>query len=270
MNGQAALAVVLAALALAGCGGQQTQTTEGPPKSLTLDLGGGVTMQLALVPAGRFVMGAPPDLDMPDIDDETEHEVRLSRPFYMGVYEVTQGQYKAVMGANPSEHAYGDDYPVDSVLCPEMIEFCRKLSARSGRTVRRPTEAEWEYACRAGTTTAYPFGIDAGKLTEYAWCKTNCPDLKTRPVGGKKPNRWGLYDMLGNVCECCADGYAPYPPGPVTDPATPIDGRDPVVRGGHALAGPAEHYCRPTERSVWHESQNRDQMTGFRIVVEVP
>ncbi len=127
----------------------------------------------------------------------------------MGVYEVTQQQYEKVMGENPSWFK-GAANPVEGVPWADATEFCKRLSAKEGKTYRLPTEAEWEYACRAGTTTAYSFGDDESRLGEYAWFGGHSGG-KTHPVGQKKPNAWGLYDMHGNVSEWCQDCYGDYP-----------------------------------------------------------
>ena len=156
-------------------------------------------------------------------DEQPQHPVKISRPFFLGIHEVTQGQYQAVMGNNPSLFKGSDDLPVENVSWLDAVGFCNKLSEREKRTpfyridgtevtivggngYRLPTEAEWEYACRAKSTTLYPFGDDAGKLGEHAWYDGNS-EGKTHPVGQKLPNAWGLYDMLGNVWEWCADWY---------------------------------------------------------------
>jgi type II secretion system protein G len=194
-------------------------TTAAPAES-TQDLGGGVTMKLVLIRPGKFVMG----------DGKDRHEVTLSKPFYMGVTEVTQAQYEAVMGTNPS-HFRGATNPVEMVYWNDAAEFCKKLSEKTRRTFRLPTEAEWEYACRAGAQTAFSFGDDPSALGDYAWWGRNSADT-THPVGQKKPNAWGLYDMHGNVWEWCADWYEAYPKGPVTNPSGPATGRYHVLHGG--------------------------------------
>ena len=191
------------------------------PAELTVDLGGGVTMKLVLIRPGKFMMG----------DGKDRHEVTLSKPFYMGVTEVTQAQYEAVMGANPS-HFKGATNPVEMVYWNDAAGFCKKLSEKTRQTFRLPTEAEWEYACRAGTQTAYSFGDDPSALGDYAWWDWN-GGWTTHPVGQKRPNAWGLYDMHGNVWEWCADWFGEYPKGPVTDPSGPATGSGArVVRGG--------------------------------------
>jgi formylglycine-generating enzyme required for sulfatase activity len=192
-----------------------------PPKELTLDLGGGVTMKLVLIRPGKFIMvGA----------GTHQHEVTLSKPFYMGVTEVTQAQYEAVMGTNPSNFK-GAANPVDGISWNDATDFCKKISEKTRQAVCLPTEAEWEYACRAGTESAFSFGDDPSALGDYAWWGGNS-DGTTHPVGQKKPNAWGLYDMHGNVWEWCADWYGAYPTDPVTDPSGPATGRYRVLRGG--------------------------------------
>jgi formylglycine-generating enzyme required for sulfatase activity len=200
------------------------------PKTITLDFGTGVTMKLVLIPAGKFIMGSPDSEKDHNASEGPQHEVTISRPFYIGVTEVTQAQYEAVTGKNPSKFK-GPDNPVETVSWDDAMAFCKALSGRTGKAVRLPTEAEWEYACRAGTKTAFYFGGDAGKLGEYAWFNQNSGS-KTHPVGLKKPNAFGLYDMHGNVLEWCSDRYGPYADAKSTDPTGPTSGTDRVPRGG--------------------------------------
>jgi formylglycine-generating enzyme required for sulfatase activity len=136
---------------------------------------------------------------------ENRHEVTISKPFYMGETEVTQAQYEAVMGTNPS-HFKGATNPVECVCWDYATEFCKKLSDKTRQAVRLPMEAEWEYACRAGTATAFSFGDADSTIGDYAWYGANSGGT-THPVGQKKPNAWGLYDMHGNVWEWCADWF---------------------------------------------------------------
>jgi formylglycine-generating enzyme required for sulfatase activity len=199
----------------------------------------GIGMKLTLIPAGEFQMGSPdsePDRD----DDETRHLVKITKPFYLAVHEVTQQQYEKVMGARPWQGKdyvkEGPDYPAVYVRHGDAVEFCRRLSEQEGVEYRLPTEAEWEYACRAGTTTAYSFGDDEAKLGQYAWYYKNTWDIGERyahRVGQKQPNRWGLYDMHGNVWEWCQDWYGPYGSEKVvSDPLGPAQGYGRVLRGG--------------------------------------
>jgi len=190
---------VLAACALAlGAWGAEKEGT--PEKSITVDLGGGVKMDLVLIPAGSFRMGYEKD----EGDHRPVHEVKIPKPFYMGKYEVTQEQWQAFMGSNPSEFK-GPKNPVDAVTWNDCQAFLKKLNDRVGRgKFTLPSEAEWEYACRAGSDTEYFFGDDEKLLGEYAWYEHNSGE-RTHPVGEKKPNAWGLHDMHGNVCEWCED-----------------------------------------------------------------
>ncbi len=204
-----------------------------PPKPSTSnfieDLNG-VKLEMIYIPGGEFMMGSN------NYDDEKPpHRVKLS-PFLIGKYPVTQAQWKAVMVKNPS-HLKGDDLPVEMVSWDDAVEFCEAISKKTGKNYRLPTEAEWEYACRAGSTTNYCFGDDEKSLSDYAWYSNNS-DGKTHPVGQKKPNAWGLHDMHGNVWEWCSDRYsASYYDecerhGVVTDPQGPGSGSHRVDRGG--------------------------------------
>jgi hypothetical protein len=181
-----------------------------------------------LIPAGTFMMGSPED-EPGRKDHETLHQVTISKPFYLQTTPVTQGQWKQVMGNNPSHYRGDDNLPVEGVSWNNVQEFILKLNKMEGTDkYRLPTEAQWEYACRAGSTTAYCFGDDRGRLGEYAWIA----DYKTHPVGQKKPNEWGLYDMHGNIRELVQDEAAYYPAGHVTDPEGPSLGFRRVLRGG--------------------------------------
>ena len=221
--------------AAAGCSGSGSESAA--PAELTLDLGGGVTMKMVLIRPGKFMMGSP-ETEKGRFDHEVQHEVTISKPFYMGVTEVTQAQYEAVMGTNPS-HFKGATKPVEPVSWNDAAEFCKKLSEKTRQAVRLPTEAEWEYACRAGTQTAFSFGDDPSALGDYAWWDGNSGKTP-HPVGQKKPNAWGLYDMHGNVWEWCADWYEGLQKGPVTDPSGPAT--DNGVRGSRVLRGGAWYF----------------------------
>jgi formylglycine-generating enzyme required for sulfatase activity len=227
------------------------------PAAKELDLGGRVTMKLVLIPAGKFMMGE-------GVQVFTPHEVTISKPFYMGVTEVTQAQYQAIMGMNPSD-VKGATNPVEMVSWNDATEFCKKLSEKTRQAVRLPTEAEWEYACRAGTKTAFCFGDADTGLGDYAWYDGNSGS-KTHPVGQKKPNAWGLYDMHGNVWEWCADWYADYPKGAVTDPQGPTSGASRVLRGGSWNFDPA--LCRSATRHIYTPDIPCG-IFGFRVVVSV-
>ncbi|MCH2118999.1 MAG: SUMF1/EgtB/PvdO family nonheme iron enzyme, partial [Pirellulales bacterium] len=210
-----------------------------------------IGMKLNLIPPGEFTMG----------DGDDAHQVTLTQAFEMGIHEVTQEQYEAVMGTTPSNFK-GPQNPVEQVSWDDAVEFCRKLSAlpaekKAGYVYRLPTEAEWEYACRAGTTTAYSFGDDASELGEYAWLGG-----KPHPVGLKKPNPWGLYDMHGNVWEWCQDWYGAYPSGSLTDPTGAAVGSTRVNRSGRPGHPPGRSARRdrgtPDDRSNYHR--------GFRVL----
>jgi formylglycine-generating enzyme required for sulfatase activity len=185
------------------------------------DLGKGITLEMVLVPAGKFKMGPP----------NNSHEVTLTKPFYMGKYEVTQEQWEAVMGKNPSYHK-GAKLPVETVSWEDCQEFIKKLNEKANGGYRLPTEAEWEYACRAGTTTAYSFG------DEITAADVNYDFGKLVVVGSYKPNTFGLYDMHGNVLEWCEDWWTiDYPAKAIIDPIGPATGTFRVTRGGTAWTG---------------------------------
>jgi formylglycine-generating enzyme required for sulfatase activity len=234
--------------------------------TLTLDFGGGVKWEGVLIPAGSFVMGSPASETKmeKDLASETQHKVALTQPFYMGKLEVTQAQYQRVMGENPSA-TKGDDLPVHNVAWQNAQDFCDKLSQQLGREVQLPTEAQWEYACRAGTTTAYHSGDTIADLDKVGWYGGNS-DRKLRPGGQKLANAWSLYDMHGNIREFTRDFYSPGPLEDATDPTGPKEGDSHVVRGGAYTANAAGSFnCRaairrPTEALV---------ITGFRVLVTV-
>ncbi len=218
-------------------------------KELTLDLGGGATMKLVLLPAGKFMMGG-----------KDQHQVTLTKPFFMGVTLVTQAQYEAIMGNNPSRFK-GPTNPVETISWDDAANFCKKLSDKTRQAARLPTEAEWEYACRAGTKTAFSFGDDDSALGDYAWYADNSGGT-THPVAQKKPNPWGLYDMHGNVWEWVADWHDDYPTQAVTDPKGPGSGAFRVVRGGGYLYSPVN--CRSANRGHY-APVDREMMCGFRV-----
>jgi formylglycine-generating enzyme required for sulfatase activity len=208
---------------------QEFEPIEETPKNFTEDLNG-VKLEMIYLPGGEFTMGSN------DYDDEKPpHSVKLS-PFFIGKYQVTQAQWKAVMKTNPSGWK-GDDLPVERVSWDDAAQFCEVISKLTGKTYRLPTEAEWEYACRAGSTTKYCFGDDEKSVGDYAWYYENSGG-KTHPVGQKKPNALGLYDMHGNVWEWCSDWYSGgyyaecERQGTVTDPQGPSAGSHRVSRGG--------------------------------------
>jgi formylglycine-generating enzyme required for sulfatase activity len=189
-------------------------------------------MEFILIPAGEFQMGGN---DKEAYEDERPvHRVHITRPFYLGKYPVTQAQWEAVMGNNPSRFTGDPNRPVENVSWTEAQEFLRKLSEKEGKQpYRLPTEAEWEYAARAGSTAKYCFGNDEEQLGQYAWYGKDAGG-STHPVGQLKPNAWGLYDVHGNVWEWVNDWFdgAYYQKSPVEDPKGPEMGEDRIVRGG--------------------------------------
>ena len=211
-------------------------------KDTSIDLGGGVKLDLVWVAPGRFLMGSS---DSGEENARPVHEVQITKGFWMGKTPVTQEQWERVMGSNPS-YFKGPKNPVEKVSWEGCQRFMQELNLRvSGGGFSLPTEAQWEYACRAGSTGEYCFGDDESRLNEYAWYNENNESRlseyawynensgdTTHPVGEKKPNAWGLYDMRGNVFEWCQDWYGAYAPGAQTDPAGAASGSCPVARGG--------------------------------------
>jgi formylglycine-generating enzyme required for sulfatase activity len=187
------------------------------------------------------------------------HEVRITRSFWMSVTEVTQKHWLAVMEHNPSEHQ-GEDLPVERVSWREANDFCGKLSTKEGRRYRLPTEAEWEYACRAGESGAFS---GSRLVDDVGWCSLNSTSTKT--VATLKPNSWGLFDMHGNVAEWCDDRFRPYPPDAATDSAGAGKGAARVVRGGSWKNFPAAARC--AARSSAPDAYQFPHV-GFRVVLE--
>ena len=213
----------------------------------------GTTLQL--IEPGVFTMGG-----RDDDDGKPAHPVTLTQPFYLGVWPVTQAQYEQVIQTNPS-HFKCPNGPVEKVSWFEACEFCRLLSQKESGVYRLPTEAEWEYACRAGSTTAYCFGDSEMLLRDYAWFRDNS-SRKPHPVGEKQPNAWGFHDMHGNVWEWCQDYWAEYTANAQTDPGGPPSGPSRVHRGGSwnddaGLCRSAKRYKFPPEY--------KDTTTGFRV-----
>ena len=229
------------------------------PKTLSLPLGKGVNMDFVLIPPGTFTMGTVKGASF----KRPAHQVTITKPFYMGVYEVTQAQWKAVMVDNPSSRQ-GDDLPVVQVSWEDCQTFLAQLNEMFGGVFkfRLPTEAEWEYACRAGTKTAYSFGDDEAALGEYAWYGANS-ERKMHPVGQKKPNPWGLYDMHGNVSELCSDWNGRYEAPATTDPTGPTTGTTRVHRGGSYLE--KGWHCLSEHRG-WAYPSHRWGNLGLRVV----
>ncbi len=257
-------------------------SSDKPGTTITNSLG----MKLTLIPAGSFQMGSYSSIDAVPI-----HTVRLSRPFYLGVHEVTQGAWQDLMGTTPwsgeEDVRVGRDYPATCVSYDDALEFCRKLTAiergtnglSMGEEYRLPTEAEWEYACRAGTSKMYSFGDDESRFGDYAWyggCPENPFTSKTgdgnakneryaHRVGLKQPNGWGLFDMHGNVWEWCLDWYDGeyYSRAPQADPMNTQSGDHRVLRGGGW--GSIPELCRSAARMYGASYKRRDDY-GFRLV----
>ena len=209
---------------------------------------GSQEIALRWCPPGTFTMGSPASEEGRD-NDETQHSVTLTRGFWIGETEVTQGLWKEVMGSNPSYFKSGDDYPVEQVSWDDCQEFIAKLNVhpdvkKAELRFGLPTEAQWEYACRAGTTGDY---AGTGRLDDMGWYSGNNSGSQTHPVGQKEPNAWNLRDMHGNVWEWCQDWYGNYPTGAVTDPTGPALGDSRVLRGGGFWSRPQS--CRSAYRS---------------------
>jgi formylglycine-generating enzyme required for sulfatase activity len=285
-----------------------------------------IGMKLVLIPKGTFQMGSPPS-EMGSQDNERQYKATISQDFYLGAFEVTQAQYLELMKDNPSffqgkefvrripekrhpqtnrliedEKVIPIDssrHPVERVSWVDAVEFCRLLSElpeekKAGRVYRLPTEAEWEYACRAGSETAYCFGDDESQLERYCWFANNSGSTEfdalalfnrlagnaekyadvlfaegcsTHPVGKKKPNIWGVYDMHGNVFEWCSDWYGDYPRKPVIDPVGPDKGDERVYRGGSWFFD--ARGCRSALRGKYDPSFQRN-LLGFRVALTPP
>ena len=219
-------------------------------------------MEFVLIPAGTFQMGSTNILIVQD-NEKPVHTVHITQPFYMGKYEVTQGQWQVVMGNNPSSFTGDPNWPVENVSWNDVQEFIRRLNARAGGTTfRLPTEAEWEYAARAGTTTSWSFGNDASQLERYVWYDKNAGG-ETHPVGQLQPNLWGLYDMHGNVWEWVQDWFGSYASGTADDPPGPPSGSYRVNRGGGWDSG--FNHCRSGGRSNNAPGKRYDNL-GFRLL----
>ena len=270
------------------------------PASVANEAVNSIGMKFVRVPKGTFAMGSQRGNRNADLD-ERQHEVTLSRDYFIGAFECTQEQYERVMGKNPSQfqdpRSKGStaNHPVERVSWNDAVEFCRRLSSlpeeeQEGRVYRLPTESEWEYACRAGTTTSYSYGDEEGQLGDYAWFANNSGNVvldakklllaskdkrsnddrleryqcRTHPVGRKRPNSWGLFDMHGNVWEWCSDWYGDYPMVAVTDPQGPVQGSVRIRRGG-PWNDPAE-CCRSAYRD-FREPTHTSHSLGFRLAL---
>jgi formylglycine-generating enzyme required for sulfatase activity len=264
----------MAVVAALGAWGWKTSHQVKPLDTKRVDLGNGVMMDFVWIPPGEFMMGSPTN-EVGRDENETQHRVKITKGFWMGKYEVTQKQYTAVVGTNPSEFNLGGNYPVGNVSWDDAVAFCTKVKERTGLELRLPTEAEWEYACRAGTTTVYYTGDTEADLAR-AGCfggnsergfkiwKWDRRRREPRAVGSFVPNAWGLYDMHGNMWEWCADWYGEYPTGIVVDPLGPENGQSRVQRGGSWSF--YAQYCRSASR-VRYDPSSRSFNDGFRCVL---
>ena len=261
-------------------------------KGLPLDFTNTLGMKFKLIPAGKFTMGSSQEeidhflgisgdamLDRMLRGEGPEHEVEITKPFYMGTTEITVGQYRQFIEAKPKYNIGDDrwrrsgfyqaeDHPVVWVSWQDAVDFCGWLSEKERKRYRLPTEAEWEYSCRAGKSgTRYCYGDDEAQLEGYAWFSRNSGG-GTHRVGETKPNAWGLHDMHGNAFELCRDwhdlGY--YKDGDVKDPAGPV-GTSRVTRGGGWSYSPV--FCRAAFRS-WVGPNDRTDCIGFRVVLVSP
>jgi formylglycine-generating enzyme required for sulfatase activity len=235
-------------------------------QGLVKEISNSIGMQFVLIPAGEFMMGSNDG----DSDERPVHRVLLTKPFYLGKYEVTQGEWERVMGNNnPSQYKGDPRRPVESVSWDALQEFIKRINAReSGARYRLPTEAEWEYAARAGSTTVHSFGNDAAQLGYYAWYGDNAGS-STHPVGQKLSNAWGLHDIHGNVWEWVQDWYSDkyYAQSPPENPPGPQPGSNRVARGGSWGAG--AWGCRSADRNN-DAPGSRGGDLGFRLLSTWP
>jgi formylglycine-generating enzyme required for sulfatase activity len=244
-------------------------------KGLTNSIG----MKLMPIARGKFQRGSLSDVKAQGYQfTERQHEVTLTRDYYLGAFEVTQAQYLKLMGNNPS-HFQGDqvngvdssNHPVDWVSWEDAVEFCKRLSElpeekAAGRVYRLPTEAEWEYACRCGSNA--PFGFGGLELaSDYGWFNSNSQG-KSQPVGKKYMSDWGLYDMHGNVMEWCSDWAGDYPEGAVSDPTGAKEGYSRMIRGGAWLTDAA--IGKSGDRAFHFPPETRSDYVGFRVALSSP
>lgn len=227
-----------------------------------------IGMKFVWVPAGTFVMGSP-GRERGRGDDEIQHQVTLTKGLYVGAYLVTQEQWQAVMGSNPSEFRGDDRHPVDSVSWADCQAFVGKLKDRDGKPYRLPTEAEWEYACRAGTSSAFNTGesiaTDQANYNGsfvYGSGKIGVYRQRTTPVGSFAANAWGLCDMHGNLWQWCHDWHGGYARKDETDPQGPRSGKNRVLRGGSWGSNPV--FCRSANRN-FADPESRTEFYGCRV-----
>jgi formylglycine-generating enzyme required for sulfatase activity len=260
--------------------GEVISRSEGEAEVVIENLGNGVTLEMVKIPGGRFLMGSPETESGKSSDEGPQHYVDVPE-FWMGKYVVTQQQWQAIMGNNPSRFKSwlkGKNHPVERVSWNNATKFCQKLSKKTGKDYRLPSEAEWEYACRAGTTTPFYFGETiTGELANYRASETYADEPKgkyrkqTTPVGQFPPNAFGLYDMHGNVWEWCQDvWHSNYDGAPVDGSAWVIGGnsRRRVLRGGSWYSNPS--WCRSAIRFIYVSDETDISYIGFRLVSVPP
>ncbi|TWT43247.1 formylglycine-generating enzyme family protein [Botrimarina hoheduenensis] len=237
------------------------------PDVFEVALPGGLKMEFVEIPAGDFVRGSPKEELGRQSDETPEHRVTISQPFRVGRYEVTQAQWVAVTGDNPSTFARyteSPQLPVERITWDEAVAYAERLTQIATGAFRLPSEAEWEYVCRAGTTTRFPWGsdIEHRDLPSYGWYYP-LSEGRSRPVGTKLPNAWGLYDLHGGVWEWCRDGFEPYPVHAVTDPQGASTNDLKIIRGGSWFNEPEALRSANRHR---HARDSRLSNLGFRLV----
>jgi formylglycine-generating enzyme required for sulfatase activity len=252
------IGLLLSCLLICGC---QEWAAQAQEKTRT----NSIVMEMVLIPAGSFIMGGDLTFEECNSWEMPQHRVSISQPFYLGKHEVTQAQWAEVMGSNPSKFK-GRSNPVEQVSWDDVQAFIRKLNLKEGMTgYRLPTEAEWEYAARAGTSETYSFGDDEDELSRYAWFDEDWNTGSTHPVGQKQPNAWGLHDVHGNVREWVEDWFGEnyYANSPGTDPKGPSGGSIRVLRGGSWYDSAGS--CRSAAR-YGSSPGDRFEYSGFRLV----
>ena len=254
------LGALLAATTTMASAADSTSPTTAPVR-ISVRLPGGIRMRFIRVEPGSYTMGSGHFYE----NEKPAHPVTLTRPFYLGECEVTQAQWRSLMKANPS-HVRVSRNPVENVSWNDCQEFLKRLSSHvpRGMSVRLPTEAEWEYACRAGSTGEYCFGDDPSGLGEYAWYRETSGG-RPHAAGIKRANAWGFRDMHGNVWEWCSDWYGPYAAGAQTDPHGPTTGTIRCLRGGDWNNQP--WICRSAMRSADQTPDRRSAFIGFRVAL---
>ena len=272
---------VIAVTLVLGADASAEKTESAPEKEITVTLSGGAVMEMVWIPAGTFLMGSPESDDMASDNEKPQHKVTITRGFYLAKYELTQGHYESVMGTylGSVEQMYvrkSMEHPLVGLTWDQSQALIAKLNETEGADVYRlPTEAEWEYACRAGTTTRWFFGEDARLLRDFAWYEGNKLRRRTmlrrgggvRVVGKKKPNPWGLYDMYGNVSEWVQDWDGPYASHAQIDPVGPVSGFGRVLRGGYHIS--SAYLVRSAYRGSYKPDAG-DGLFGARLVRQQP